>query len=145
MARPVGSFESSRAPGSGAPKGNVSGQTLGHRGALTAYRRGEVFRGLAAEKERAVRDRLTAIDGVAEIMTDNAVALETCKELYKDAILFAEQKGELKTLEQHLKTYAMLTAKANAEWARILELQRDGGGALILDALDAAQAVQDGS
>ena len=125
MARPTGSFDpAGRKVGSGAPKGNTSGETIGHRGARNALQRGEPFRGLALVKEQEVSAELE-MEGVEALLIRDAIRLQTVTDLYYDAILCAEQQGRIQTLDNYLARHASLTTRAMTAWEQVRQLQRE--------------------
>ena len=110
----------------GAQPGNLNRQTFGHRGAETALRRGEPFRGLALSQEKVVTAEL-ADDGIDPILIRNAIRLQTCVDLYYHAIVCAEQAGQIQSLSRYLKAHANLTARAVAVWLQVRALQVERG------------------
>jgi hypothetical protein len=88
------------------------------------------FTGPARQAELAVRDELY-VNGRLSVVERAAVRLQAASDLYWGALCDAGERGDVKSVNSHAKTFGWLQSKALAAWQQLkLEMADQDDGSI---------------
>jgi hypothetical protein len=122
-------------------EGNQAALKHGGAGAELRVRRGEPLVGIAREAELAVYDELEQ-GGRYALIVRNAARVQSCADLYWNAVSKAAEDQDLEMLDRYVKRFGWLSGVALRAWAQVkAEEAVDDAGAVIVDAIASAREV----
>ena len=106
----------------------------GGAGALKRLRQGQDFIGIAHDTQERIKAELIA-SGPGELIRRDATGLQTCTDLYFDAIIAAFEKGELDKANGYIKVYGWLVSSSLRAWLEVRRIDKEGSKTTIIDLL----------
>jgi hypothetical protein len=123
-----------RGEGGGGPVGNSKATIHGGAGALKRLREGQDFIGMAHDTQERIKAELIA-SGPGELIRRDAMGLQTCTDLYFDAIIAAFEKGELDQANAYIKVYGWLVSSSLRAWLAVRAIDKEGSRTNVIDYL----------
>jgi hypothetical protein len=96
--------------------GNQTTLTHGGAGALKAIEKHKPFTGIILQAEEEVKADLRQADGLAQVMEQDAIRLETAARLYFDAFKKAIQDQDIEQATAYVKVFGWLQSSSLRAW-----------------------------
>ena len=126
------------------PKNNQNAAKYGGEGAIRRVSEGKPFIGLAKDEENSVENDLRDL-GQSEIVKRDAIRLQTCLNLYFNAVQKAAADGDLDSFDRYVARYGWLAGVTLRAWGQVAadEKQAQKGKMGIIDVLNAMKGGED--